>query len=105
MEDVRMGRLEIPLEFHVTVGAVATQIVPYDETRVSLILGSPASGSVTFGFDNLVTLVSGIIVVANQVPLQLTVQEFGRIVYGPIWGIHSVGGVAVSYWQSQLVTK
>ena len=98
MEDVRIGRRSISQNYSFTTGVTAHQVLPGSDNRVSVILGSPLAGTITY-FDEA-NPVSGLgfNIGAGQPPMVLNIQDHGDVVRHQWWAIadaaarvHAVG--------------
>lgn len=76
-----------------------TQIVPYSEDRIALVL-FPAASTYFISFSPDAANNFGIMIATSNGPLNLTVWEHGQAVFGPVWGFCSSGAVNTGYLET-----
>jgi len=85
----------------VVVAAAVTSgiLVAASPKRVGLILTSPLSGTVTYSISPIAVSGLGIVLLAGQHPVILTLAQHGQIVQRQWTLIHSAGGLSVEIYE------
>jgi hypothetical protein len=97
LEDVMIGRASRAYSIATVLSAaVAVEIVPADKFRLTLIIGSPTSGTMFWSHDPNVGVLTGIPLPTAFPPIVLNVKDHGEIVTGAMFGIASAGTPSVT---------
>jgi hypothetical protein len=101
LEDIRIGRFSRAYYLSTLMAAgVIAEIAPEDKNRIAIIIGSPTTGTLFFGHDPNITVLTGIPLPTAFPPILLSIKDYGEIVTGKIFGIVAAGTPTVSIWCS-----
>ena len=96
-EDVWWFARTTTAEVVVTVAATDTPFVPYDRSRVALMIAPPGSSTINLSWGGKATLNQGAQLTSASAPLLLTIVQHGVMVHGPIRAIGALGGIVCTY--------
>ena len=97
MEDILIGRFSRAYTVSTVLSnTVGVQIVPVDNDRLSIVLGSPTAGTMFWSTDPGVGVLTGIPLPSGLGPVTLNVKDHGELVTGALFGIASAGTPSVT---------
>ena len=102
MEDVRLGRKEMPQEHFITVTTSSQQLLPPAPDRAALMISSALAGNLTLSINQGVVSGSGINRGAGTAPLILNVKDHGQLVTSGWWGIMDAGTEVIACYETML---
>lgn len=105
MEDVRLGREYATTQGTATVTATTQLLIQEDPMRTILIILPPASGTLWVGINNNLAIGTGLAIPSTGSPFKLDIKKEGTLCCHGWFAVHSVGGVALNWFEGRLERK
>jgi hypothetical protein len=101
-EDIAIGRSSNTSEQTKIIGAASEEVASASLSRIAIILCAPLTGTLTYSIKTAAVAGAGIIMVAGNSPIRLTIKDHGSLVRARWMAIGSGAGLQATVYATEL---